>query len=350
MLSMRVRYPILDTISLAAVLAVLAGCGVPSASTSPGAPGQPVKPAQVRLGYFANITHAQALIGVARGDFQKAIGNVPLKTAVFNAGPAAVEALFAGELDFAFVGPGPAVNAYVKSHGEAVRVVAGAAANGVSIVARKNSGITKLSDLKGTRIATPQYGNTQDISARAYLLHEFHDNAKHDGGQTEIQAIANAEQIGLFRQGQLDAAWAPEPWGTRLIHEAGGVLIAEEKDLWPEKRFAITLVLVSKKFLDEHPDLVEAILRAHLQVTEFVRASPDAASRIINDELKRLLGKPLAPEVLKESLARVEFTADPIESSVATFAGWSFELGFSKQKPDLKGLFDLTILKKIQAK
>ena len=215
----------------------LPGCGGP-VTTAPApapAPGHKAPPAQVRLGYFANVTHAQALLGVARGDFQKALGNVPLKTMVFNAGPSAVEAFFAGELDLTYIGPSPAINAYVKSKGQAVRIISGAAANGVVIVARKDSGITRLEDLAGKRIATPQYGNTQDVSARHYVLNVLRQTLREQGGSTQIQPIANAEQLGLFKSGQLEAAWVPEPWGARLVHEAGGVIIEEEKNLWPQE-------------------------------------------------------------------------------------------------------------------
>jgi len=301
------------------------------------------------VGYFANITHAQALIGVARGDFQKAIGSATLKTSVFNAGPAAMEALFAGELDLVYVGPGPAVNAYVKSGGKVLRVISGAAANGVVIVARKDSGITKLEDLKGKRVATPQYGNTQDIAARAFVLHQLHDKDKKDGGTTTLETIANADQLGLFKQGQIDAAWAPEPWGTRLIKEAGGVLIDEEKNLWEGKKFSITLIVASKKFLDAHPDTVEALLKANSDLTDFVRSSPDEAATLLNSELKHLQGKALAPEILKGALSRVEFDTDPLPATVEKMAQWYSELGFTRQKADLTGFFNLTILNKLKA-
>lgn len=328
---------------------ILSGCGDKS-QAGDAATSKAKAPEHVRLGYFANLTHAQALIGVSRGDFQKAIGNVPLKTSVFNAGPSAVEAFFAGELDITYIGPGPAVNAFVKSRGDAVRVVAGAAANGVAIVARKDSGIKTLADLKGKRVATPQFANTQDIAARIFVLQTLNDKPKTDGGTTDIQPIANADQLGLFKQGQLDASWAPEPWATRLIHEGNGVLIEEEKNLWPDKRFAITLVLVSKKFLDQYPETVENLLRVNAELTAFIKSNPDQAQVLVNEELKKLAGKAVAPDVLKEAFARIEFTTDPLESSVLKFAEWNQQLGFSKEKTDVKGLFDLTLLKKIDGK
>jgi NitT/TauT family transport system substrate-binding protein len=323
----------------------LCGCGAPTPSA---ATGTEQEPASFRLGYFANVTHAQAVLGVANGMFQKALGSVPLKPVVFNAGPSAVEALFAGELDATYIGPGPTANAFIKSHGEAVRVIAGAAANGVVLVVRKDAGIAKLEDLKGKRIATPQHGNTQDISARAFVIHTLHDKPKQDGGTTDIQAVPNAEQLGLFKQKQLDASWAPEPWATRLVKEGDGAILDEEKNLWPEKRFAITLLVVSKRFLDAHPKTIERLLRAHLELTALLRDKGAECEPALNAEFAKLLGKPLDPQTLHDALSRVEFTTDPLNASVQTFSDWSAELGFSSGKVDLQPLFDQTILERLK--
>lgn len=325
---------------------LLSGCGGPASTpkTTDGAP------AQVRLGYFANVTHAQALIGSSRGDFKKALGDkTVLVERVFNAGPEAVEAIFAGELDATYIGPSPAINAYMKSRGTAVRVVAGSAANGVVIVARKNSGITKLDELAGKRIATPQFGNTQDVSARHYLKSVLKQTLKEDGGKTDIIPIKNAEQLTLFKSGEIDAAWAPEPWGARLVHEAEGTLIAEEKDLWSDKKFTITVLLVSTKFLKEHPQTVEKLLAAHVEATKFINTNPAEAKSIVNAKLKELSGKPIADKVLDDTFTRTVFTTDPLEKSITTFVDWSRELGFTKEGQDVTGLVDLTLLKKVEA-
>jgi NitT/TauT family transport system substrate-binding protein len=327
-------------------LAILPGCGGPPGTTA--VPGAKAPPAQVRLGYFANVTHAQALIGVSRGDFQKALGSVPLQTVTFNAGPSAIEAIFAGALDITYIGPSPALNAYVKSKGQAVRIVSGVAANGVAIVARKDSGIAKLEDLVGKRIATPQLGNTQDVSARHYVLSVLKAPLKDKGGATEIQPIANAEQLGLFKSGRIDAAWVPEPWGARLVHEAGGVVIEEEKNLWPRKNFVVAVVLVSTKFLERYPETVEAFLKAHVEITNWVNADRDQAAAVVNTELARLTHKALKKEVLADAFARLNFSTDPFTDSIETFAAWAYDLGFAGEKPDLKGLVDLRLLEKVQ--
>ena len=337
------------TVLVVAFLAViLSGCGSSStpssvSGTSGGAP------AKVRLGFFANATHAQALIGVSRGDFKKALGeSTQLDTRVFNAGPEAVEAIFAGELDVTYIGPSPAINAYLKSRGTAVKIVAGSAANGVVVVARKDAGIAKLEDLTGKRIASPQFGNTQDVSARHYITTVLKQKLKENGGETDVLPIKNAEQLTLFRTGQIDAAWAPEPWGARLIHEAEGVLIAEEKDLWPEKQFTNTLLLVSSKFLKEHPQTVEKLVRSHVEITRWLNANTAEGKTIVNAKLKELTGKAIADKVLDDTFARTVYTTDPLPKTIATFVDWSRDLGFTKEKQEIDGIFDLTILKKVE--
>jgi len=340
---MQIRFAFIFICAFGLLLSGCGGSSTPSKSTD-GAP------AQVRLGYFANVTHAQALIGSSRGDFKKALGDkTQLVERVFNAGPEAVEAIFAGELDATYIGPSPAINAYMKSRGTAVRVVAGSAANGVVIVVRKGSGITKLEELAGKRIATPQYGNTQDVSARHYLKSILKQQLKEDGGKTDIIPIKNAEQLALFKSGEIDAAWAPEPWGARLVHEAEGTLIAEEKDLWSEKQFTITILLVSTKFLKEHPQTVEKLLSAHVEATKFINANPSEAKSIVNAKLKELTGKPIGDKVLDDTFARTVFTNDPLEKSIGMFVEWSRELGFTKEGQDVSGLVDLSLLKKVEA-
>jgi len=323
----------------------LGGCG---AENSPaGASGQPE--VKVRLGFFANVTHAQAIIGIARGDFQRALGNCKLETKVFNAGPSAVEAFFAGELDLAYIGPGPAVNAFVKSGGKVVRIICGSAANGVCIIVRPNSGIGKLADLAGKRIATPQFWNTQDLSARHYLTKILGLKLSGDGGETEVLPIANADQLNLFRAGQIDATWAPEPWASRLIHEAQGTLLAEEKDLWPKKCFCSVVLLASTKFLNEQPALAQAFLKAHEDLTAWINANSEQAAELVNAELAKpgLTGKALSPAVLKGAFAHTQFTTDPLMETVQEFAAWLNDLAYHKEAPDLKGLFVPQAPKKI---
>ena len=326
---------------LALFAATLVGC---SKSDSVSETAKPLAPPQeVRIGYFANLTHAQAVLGVSSKEFETALAPSKLTTRIFNAGPSLIEALNSGDLDIGYVGPGPVLAIHQKSHGEALRVIAGAAANGVAIVAGRDSGINSLADLKGKKVATPQLGNTQDISAKHFLLSELKQE-----NVDNVLPVANTEQLQLMAQGKIDAAWAPEPWGSRLIVEAGGKLIAEEKDNWPDKQFTLTLVVTTPKFLKEHPDVVGKVLKVHTQWTQRLNADPQKYQSQLGDALAALTGKKLPPGVIEQALPRVKFTDEPLESTLTTMAGWAYELKVINQPPKLAGLVDTTILKQVQ--
>lgn len=304
----------------------------------------------LRLAYFPNITHAQALVGVQNGAFQQELGDyVTLETKTFNAGPSEIEALFAGAIDIGYIGPSPAINGYVKSNGEALRVVAGATSGGVVLVVRPEANIKTATDFAGKKIATPELGNTQDVAARYYLLQ---NNLKtgDKGGSVQVLPTKNADTLTLFAKKDLDAAWVPEPWGARLVKEAGGEIFLDERDLWQDRRFVITNIIVSKKFLDAHPDLVEKFLAAHVKVTDWIQQNPAAAKQIVNGEIKRLTNAALKPEILDDAWTRLDFTYDPLSSSLLTSADHAFELGFlGKTKPDLSQLYDLAPLNRVLA-
>jgi NitT/TauT family transport system substrate-binding protein len=299
---------------------------------------------EVRVGYFANLTHAQAVLGVASGEFQQAVAPANLTTRVFNAGPSLIEALFAGEIDLGYVGPGPAINAHIKSRGMGIRVIAGAAANGVLIVAGPNSGVSSFADIKGKRIATPQLGNTQDVAARhfltAVLKQEDHKN---------VLPVANAEQASLMARGEIDVAWAPEPWGSRLLIENGAKLVAEEKDLWPNKAFTLTLVVTTPEFLKKHPEVVEKVLVVHRNWAKRLQDEPQQQLPQLQQALTALTGKALPAGVLPAAIGKVQFTDDPLNETLETMATWSAELGFVKEQAKLDGLVDLSILNKLRS-
>jgi NitT/TauT family transport system substrate-binding protein len=332
---MRTLFPVLLAL-------LIVGCDQSSA-TSSDPPKASAPPREVRVGYFANLTHAQAVLGVSSGDFASAVAPAKLTTRVFNAGPSLIEALFGDEIDIGYVGPGPVLAAHSKSRGEAIRVIAGAAANGVVIVAGKDSGINTLADLKGKKLATPQVGNTQDIAAKHYLLSELKQE-----NTDNVLPVNNSEQMQLLASGKIDAAWAPEPWGSRLIVEAGGKLIAEEKDNWPDKNFVLTLVVTTPKFLAEHPDVVARFLKAHTTWTQRLNADPAKYQSDLGSALVSLTGKKLPPGVIEQALPRVKFTDEPLASTLTTMAQWSYELHVINQPPRLTGLVDTTILKQVQ--
>jgi len=301
----------------------------------------------IRAGYFPNMTHAQALVGRATGRFEKELGpGVKIDWKTFNAGPSAVEALFANAVDLVYIGPNPAITGYIRSQGAAVRVVAGAASGGASFVVRTSANIHSPADFHHKRVASPQLGNTQDVALRAWLR-ENNLQSTDKGGDVQIIPLANPDQLTLFEKGQLDASWAPEPWATRLIQEGGGQLFVDERSLWPNYRFATTEVVVRPEFLSEHPDLVKKWIAAHVDLTEWIARNVEAAKSIVNQQIAKDTGRLLPPRVLNEAFQRFEVTNDPIRSSLVTSAEHSYEAGFLKQKPELPGLVDVELLNEV---
>jgi NitT/TauT family transport system substrate-binding protein len=294
----------------------------------------PGPPKAVRLGYFANLTHAQAVLGVSSGEFAASVAPIHFEPKVFNAGPSLIEALTAGDIDVGYVGPGPVLAIHGRSKGEAVRIISGAAANGVVIVARKDSGITTMKDLVGKRIATPQHGNTQDIAARHYVTsilgQKDHEN---------VIAAPNAEQATLMQRKEIDAAWVPEPWGARLIADVGATLVAEEKDIWLEKQFSLTVVITTPEFLTAHPEVIEKLLTVHRRWTGRLNKDPEAQLPVLTEALFKLTGKSLPDKIMRDAFGRTVFLDDPLKSTFQAMGDWSYELGFGQPLSRMELLF-----------
>lgn len=304
----------------------------------------------IRVGAFPNITHAQAMVGKANGWFENAMGSqVKVQWTSFNAGPSAIEALFAGAIDMTYVGPNPAINGYVRSNGEALRVVAGAASGGASLIVRNDAGINKPEDFRGKRVASPQFGNTQDVALRNWLKqHGMKTTDK--GGDVQVIPMANPDQLTLFLKKDLDAAWAPEPWATRLIHEGTGHLFVDERTLWPNGQFVIGLLVVSTKFLGAHPELVKRWITAHIELTDWISAHPNEAKKLLNVQIQHETGKALPAAVLDEAFSRMQVTYDPLHSALNAAAQQAFDDGFlGRQMPDLSHLYDLRLLNEVLA-
>ncbi len=301
----------------------------------------------VRVGHLPNLTHAQALIGQARGSFEKSLApDAKMEWKIFNAGPSVIEGIFANQLDIAYAGPSPAINGYVRSQGEALRVIAGAASGGAALVVRVDSGIKGFEDFRGKRIASPQLGNTQDVSLRAWISGRGL-KLKEKGGDVQVLPLSNSDQMTLFIKKEIDAAWTVEPWVSLLVANANGKVFLEESTLWPGGQYATTLVLVRKKFLDEHPGLVKKFLLTHVELTDWIHQNPLEAGKVLNEEIKRETGKAVPENILSEALKRVRFTYDPMEDSVIQQGRSAFTAGFLKKEPELSGLFDLHLLKAI---
>lgn len=302
----------------------------------------------IRAGHFPNITHAQGVIGQANGWFEKALGKeAKIEWKVFNAGPSAIEALFAGQLDITYIGPSPAINGYVKSKGEALRIVAGSASGGAGLVVRADSGINTAKGFDGKRIASPQLGNTQDVALRGWLKDNGY-KVKEKGGTVQVIPLENPDQLTLFIKKEIDGAWTVEPWVSRLILEGHGRLFLDEREIWPDEKFVTAHVIVSTKFLKEHPDLVKKWIAAHVELTNWINKNPEEAKKLLNEEIKKETGKALPQNVLDESLKRIGFTYDPISSSLFKSARWAFEQGFlDKEQPDLSSIYNLTLLNEV---
>jgi NitT/TauT family transport system substrate-binding protein len=304
----------------------------------------------IRVGAFPNITHSQAMVGKATGFFEKALApGVKIEWKTFNAGPAAVEALFAGAIDMTYVGPNPAIQGYVRSNGEALRIVAGATSGGAALVVRNDSGIQKPEDFHGKKVASPQQGNTQDVALRAWLLaHGLRSIDK--GGDVQVFPMANPDQLTLFLKKELDAAWAPEPWATRLIREGNGRLFVDERDLWPLGQFITCHLVASTKFLHDHPELVKNWIRAHVELTDWINGHLPEAKKALNQQIQLETGKSLPAAELDESFARLQVIYDPLRLSLLTAAKSAFDAGFlGRQMPDLSRLYDLTLLNQVLA-
>ncbi|MFD3523388.1 ABC transporter substrate-binding protein [Streptomyces sp. NPDC058653] len=331
---------------------VLGACGYGSENddtdekAAPAAKGEKVDGlAEVKIGYFANITHATALVGLQEGLIQKELGGTRIKPQVFNAGPSEIEALNAGAIDIGWIGPSPSINGYTKSKGQNLRIISGSASGGVSLVVNPKK-IKSLDDLKGKRIATPQLGNTQDVALLNYLSDKGLkvDTTTGKGDVTVIRQD-NKQIPASFESGSLDGAWVPEPTASKLVAGGGSVLL-DEKKLWKDGKFVITNVIVSQKFLKEHPDVVEAVLRGSVRTNAWINENPDEAKAAANAKLKSDSGAALPPEVIDPAWKNVDITDDPLASTLGISSEHAVKAGLLED-PLLDGIYDLAPLNKV---
>ncbi len=328
---------------LGGVLAVgigLAASGLAGASAAASGGGTS---GTLRLGYFPNVTHATALVGVQGGLFTQALGpKVNLKLSTFNAGPAAVEALLSNSIDASYVGPNPAINAFIQSNG-AVRVVAGAASGGAFLVVKPT--IKNAADLKGKVLATPQLGNTQDVALRTYLADHGFKTDTTGGGDVSVRPEDNATTVQAFQQGQIDGAWVPEPYATRLL-SAGGKVLVDERTLWPQGRFVTTELVVRTDYLKAHPAVVQRLLHGQVAAVNLIGADPARAQQLVGQAIQSATGSNLSATLIASSFRSITFTNDPIAASLAVQARDANKLGLLKSTK-LTGLYDLTLLNQV---
>ncbi|MGA5356363.1 ABC transporter substrate-binding protein [Streptomyces purpurascens] len=300
---------------------------------------------RVKIGYFGNLTHGTALVGVQKGIFQKALGATKVEPAIFNAGPSEIEALNSKSIDIGWIGPSPAINGYTKSAGKNLRIIGGSASGGVKLVVNPDK-IKSLKDVKGKRIATPQLGNTQDV---AFLNWAAEQGWKVDpqSGKGDVTVVRSDNKVtpDAYKSGSVDGAWVPEPTASKLVAEGGKVLL-DEASLWPDKKFVITNIIVRQDFLKEHPKVVEAVLKGSVDTNKWINANPDAAKAAANKQLEADSGKALPADVLDPAWKSIQFTDDPLASTLNTEAEHAVKAGLL-QKPNLNGIYDLAPLNKV---
>jgi len=328
----------LRALALAATAIVAAGSLAACGGDDDNAASASGEAKTIRLGYFPNITHAPALVGVNKGFFQTALGSTKLEAKTFNAGPAAIEALFSGAIDATYIGPNPAINGWATSKGTALKIIAGSTSGGAGLVVKQ--GINSVADLKGKKIATPQLGNTQDVALRAYLKANGLNADQQGGGDVSILPQDNATAVQAFAQGAIDGAWVPEPNLSKMIIESKGKLLVNEKDLWPNGQFVTTHLIVTQKFLKDYPETVKKLLQGHIQAVKYIQTDNADAQKAANAQLAALTGKPLKDEILTAAFKNLTFTDDPIASSLYASAQHAEDVGLLKPV-DLKGIYDL---------
>lgn len=336
--------------ALPLLIGALASCGYGSqAEEAPKAgastEGKKLSASEVRIGYFPNLTHATALVGLQEGLIQKELGGTAIKPQSFNAGPSEIEALNGGSLDIGFIGPSPSINGYVKSKGSNLRIISGSASGGVKLVVNPDK-IKTLDDLKGKKIATPQKGNTQDVAFLNWIS-EKGWTVDPESGKGDVSVVRTDNKVtpDAFKQGSIDGAWVPEPTASKLVSDGGAVLL-DETALWPDKKFVITNVIVSQKFLTEHPDVVEAVLAGTVKTNEWINANPDKAKASANAKLAAEGGKPLDAKVIDPAWTSILVTDDPLAATLKKQADHAVKAKLIEQ-PDLAGIYDLTLLNKV---
>ncbi|MGB8642639.1 MAG: ABC transporter substrate-binding protein, partial [Nitrososphaeraceae archaeon] len=343
----------------------------------------------LRMGYFPNLNHAQVIIGLANGHFQKALSenstssgeeggeDISIEEYVFSAGPSAIEALYAGQIDVAYVGPNPAINGYLASNGEGIRIISGSASGGAVFVVRNDTGILSASDLGGKKFASPQLGNTQDVALRKYLIQSGYETVE-NGGNVTVVPVKPSDILTLMLKKEIDGAWVPEPWGARLVKEANGKILVDERDLWPpDGKFVTTNIIARSDYLKNNPETIRKLINAHIDETIWINntlqnirnddvngasgykenesnadlenGGVEAFIHSFNDGLKRITGNTVPEDELSDALQRLEFTYDPIEQSLFRMADDAYDLGLIGRgnEPDLTNIYDLGLLKQV---
>jgi NitT/TauT family transport system substrate-binding protein len=334
-------------VPIVALTLLAAACGSSGSAKGAANTGGGSEKVTLHLGYFGNVTHAPAMVGLQNGEFATALGpNVTVKTSVFSAGPAAVEALLSKSIDASFVGPNPAINAYAQSKGAAIRIVAGTASGGAFFIVNKD--IKTAADLKGKKVGSPSLGNTQDVALRFWLKQQGLSTNTNGGGDVHVvPGPDNGTIVTEFQSGDISGAWMPEPYASKMI-AAGGHVLVNEASLWPGGKYTTALLIVRTDFLNAHPDVVTNLIKGLSASIDLIGSDPAKAATLVSKGIQTATGKALTTALVTKSFASTSFTLDPIASSLKADVDHAVSLGILKSTP-LTNIFDLTLLNKFLA-
>lgn len=334
-----------------AVVVALAAAGSVAVGTNVSAANKAGNTAKkIRIGFFANVTHATPLVGIQLKTFEKyfKVDKTKVEFVLFNAGPAAIEAMKGGAIDATYIGPNPAISGYVTTNGSLLKILAGATHNGAQLVVRQ--GINSLADLKGKKIATPQLGNTQDVAARAYFKANGLSTSITGSGDVSITPTENATTLSLFKSGKLDGGWVPEPWASRLVLEGNGKVLIDEKDIWSGGKFLTTHLIARSEFIKKNPGSIDSLLRAHIEINNFInnKKNTTRVKNLIQKEIVARTGKPLPQDTLDRAWTNISVNNDPLARVLAKSAEDAVDAGLlSLKSRGLTGIYDLSYLNNI---
>ena len=326
-------------ISIVITLGIVAVIAIAVIATIGGSLDQSSQ-SKIRVAFFPSIGHAVPIVGIENGIFEKGIGEqIQIETKLFDSGPQVIESIFASSIDVAYVGPGPVINGFLKSHGKDIRILAGAASGGASFIVQPDSGLDSIENFDGKRIASPQISNSQDVSLRYYLASNDLKPVE-KGGTVFVLNISNPDIYTLFAKGDIDGAWVPEPWATMLVEELGGVRLFNEEKLWPDEQFASVLLISRTNYLENNPEIIRNWVKSHEETVSWINSNPDKSKAIFSNFLKKYMGKSLPSKIIDESFSNLEITSDPIKNSVLTFAERADSLGYlGRTGYNLDGIF-----------
>jgi NitT/TauT family transport system substrate-binding protein len=283
---------------------------------------------KIRIAFFPSIVHAVPIIGVENEIFKENLDEQrKIEVKIFDSGPQVIESLFSNSIDIAYVGPGPVINGYLKSDGEALKILAGAADGGASFVAQKDSGLDSIENFDGKRIAAPQISNTQDVSLRHYLSTNGLQSVE-KGGTVYVLNISNPDIYTLFAKGDIDGAWVPEPWATMLVQDLDGVRIFNESQFWPDKQFSSVLLIGRTDYIENNPEVIKNWIESNEKTVQWINNNPEQTKKVYSEFLTDYMGKTLPDEIIDESFSNLIITSDPLKNSVYTFAERADSLGY----------------------